>query len=132
MDPTYELICGELSKVMQQTHVGPLKMNRYNNEAWGQRFAQLCSEEAEISAGITTLIKAILHENCLISCEFTTLIFLNPPHNNSSLHDKKLQRKGYTFKVLMVLLSAREVQRIGEQCALRRLPSDLIRLVAQH
>lgn len=96
MDPTYamhqsELICGELLKVMQQTHVGPLKMNRYNNKAWGQHFDLLCSEEAEINAGITTLIKAILHENCLVE-DFVWVYnvdFLKLTHssdNNSGLH----------------------------------------------
>lgn len=34
-------------------------------------------------------------------------------------------------KCLLVLLSAREVQRIGVQSAVRRLPSELIRLAGE-
>ncbi|KAH9260857.1 hypothetical protein BASA81_001324 [Batrachochytrium salamandrivorans] len=92
--------------------------------------------------GALALAGALVHKNCQIK----QLEYVFPAHvqqtkltrinsvdaaSSSSAAINAALENAKVFRKLLLLLSARQVEKIGEHAAVKRLPSELIRLVGQ-
>ncbi|KAH9249451.1 hypothetical protein BASA81_012813 [Batrachochytrium salamandrivorans] len=73
--------------------------------------------------GIKALAEALQHDNCTLTSLVTEFPW--------SAIIAEAQKDATVFQSLLVLLSARQVRRVGTRAAVRRLPSEMIRLAAQ-